>query len=187
MRWMLLLCAVLLAAPAFGQGPAARPEASRSAIDGLLESLRKAPSEAASAVIEGKLRQAWANAAGPSAAILLGRGMRNLGNEQEGEALDDFDAALTLEPNFTEGFARRATARLAAGDIRGALVDIQETLKREPRHFGALKVLSNLAEKRGDYEGALSAWEKVLEIAPRTPGAAERLIELRQKIDGEGT
>lgn len=191
MRVTMILAALLFAAPAAAQPrpPAAptRADPKQAETDAMLDALRKAPSEQASAMIEGKLRQAWVNAAGPAAAILIGRGVRNLNNNAEADALDDFEAALTLEPNFTEGFARRAAARVALGEYRAALVDIQEALKREPRHFGALKILSRLAEQRGDLEGALKAWEKVLEIAPRTSGAAERMLELRQKLEGEGT
>jgi tetratricopeptide (TPR) repeat protein len=188
---LIVLCALTTAAAAQPRPPTTAPPAridpKRAEMDAMLDALKKAPSEQASAVIEAKLRQAWVNAAGPAAAILIGRGVRNLANNAETDALDDFEAALTLEPDFTEGFARRASAHVALGEYRAALADIQETLKREPRHFGALKILSRLAEQRGDTEGALRAWEKVLEIAPRTAGAAERMIELRQKLEGEGT
>lgn len=186
-----LIAALLAPLPALaqsapGQGaPPARPDARRGETDALLDALRTAETEMAAAGFEAKLRESWLRAGAPVAALLLNRGTRNLRNDADEEALDDFDAALVIDPDYMEAFNRRATARATLGDYRGALADIQEVLKREPRHFGAFQTLSRIAESRQDFTGALRAWEKVLDLAPKLPGAEERLKSLKLKAQGE--
>ena len=185
----LLLLALLLAPfPALAQPaatPQARPDARRAETDALLDALNKAENEQAAASFEAKLRESWLRAGAPVAALLLNKGTRNLRNDAQDEALDDFDAALLIDHTYMEAYNRRAAARAALGDYRGALADIQEVLSREPRHFGALQTLSSIAEARDDATGALRAWEKVIDLAPNLPGAKERLKTLRTKVQGE--
>ncbi len=188
MRLVLLLAALLAPLPALAQGasqPAARPDGRRGETDALLDALKKAESETAAASFEAKLRESWLRAGAPVAALLLNKGTRNLRNDADEEALDDFDAALVIDPDYMEAYNRRAMARATLGDWSGALADIQEVLRREPRHFGALQTLSRLAESRQDFTGALRAWEKVIELAPNLPGNQERLKSLRLKAQGE--
>jgi Tfp pilus assembly protein PilF len=71
------------------------------------------------------------------------------------------------------------------GDLDGAVRDIQEVLKREPRHFGALAALSTIAEERRDDMAALRAYEAALAINPKMRGGEERLRGLKQKAYGE--
>ena len=102
--------------------------------------------------------------------LLLARGARELSENAPSDALDSFDAALDLSPDLLEGWRGRALARRALGDYAGAVRDIQELLKREPRSFLAFQDLSRVAEARKDWHGALVAWQKVLELDPHTPG-----------------
>ncbi len=191
MRRLLLLAALLAPLPALAQAPPApgaapaRPDGRRGETDALLDALRKAETEMAAASFEAKLRESWLRAGAPVAALLLAKGTRNLRNDADEEALDDFDAALVIDPDYMEAYNRRATARAALGDYRGALADIQEVLKREPRHFGAFQTLSRIAESRQDFTGALRAWEKVIDLAPNLPGAQDRLKSLKLKAQGE--
>lgn len=181
---------VLMLLASFGATAHAQPAPPRkpdpkAELGNLLTALKQAPNENAAVALEARIRQGWMEASGPAAGLLLNRGLRNLANNAEGDALDDFDAALALEPEFTEAFHRRAAARAAVGNYRGALADIQEALKREPRHFAAWQTLSRIAEARGDAAGALAAWQKSLEIDPRTPHGQDRLRELRKKVLGQ--
>lgn len=178
----LLLVSLVLPAGAEGQ-KAARP----SELDRLLTALRTAPSEQVAGAIETRVRQIWLKQATPAAALLLNRGERNMAADADQEALDDFDAVLDLQPDLAEGFAHRAAARYAVGDYAGAVRDIEETLRREPRHFPSFAALSRIAEARGDWPGALAAWQRALDISPRSPGGVDRLLTLQKKVDGEAT
>lgn len=165
--------------------PAAPTAPSRKAeLDSMLSALKAAPSEELAGALEQRIRQAWMQSGSPAATLLMGRGLRDLSNDADAEAQDDFDAVLALEPNLPDAFHRRALARFAQGDYAGALADIEATLTREPRHFPALQSLSRIAEARKDFTGALAAWKKALEISPKTPDGAERLKLLTRKALG---
>ena len=103
------------------------------------------------------------------------------------DAIEDFSAAITLDPSLSEAYHQRAIARFAAGDTPGAIADLQATLQREPRSFSAFQTLSAIAEARKDWKGAYEAWQKVLEIDPKSPGGQERLKNLRRRALGEET
>ena len=154
-------------------------------LDSLFAALKAAPTEDAAAAIEAQIRAQWAEAATPAVRLLLSRGARELAESAPNDALDSFDAALDLSPDLLDAWRGRAQARRALGDYLGAVRDIQELLKREPRSFVAFQDLSRIAEARGDWKGALVAWQKVLELSPRTPNGQERLRDLRRRALGE--
>ena len=54
------------------------------------------------------------------------------------------------------------------------MADIAQTLKREPRHLGALMGMATILEARGKIEDALKVYERVLAIAPHWRNAQER-------------
>lgn len=183
--------------PAAAQAPAAPPgaapgaargaEARRAELDRAFEALKSAPDEGAAALVEHRIRQLWSQAASPAAALLLRRGLRNMEAQLPGEALEDFDAALTLDPGFAEAWTLRAQANARAGDAAAAARDLQEALRLEPRHWPALMSLSTLQEDRGDAAAALRSLQAALAINPKMPGGEERLRELRRKAEGDAT
>lgn len=180
MTRLALLAFLLLAGPAWAQ--AAPP---RTAPDTLFTALKQAPNEDAAAALEAQIRSVWADAATPAVKLLVSRGLRELSEGAGGDAIDSFDAALDLSPDLLEAWRGRALARRSLGDLAGAVRDIQELLKREPRSFIAFQDLSRLAEARGDWKGALAAWQKALEISPKTPNGQTRLRDLRRRALGE--
>ncbi|MBC7801623.1 MAG: hypothetical protein H7Z10_13460 [Gemmatimonadaceae bacterium] len=172
---------LLLAGPAFGQS---RPSPT---LETMLGALHAAPSEEAAALLESQIRTQWLEAASPAVRLLLSRGLRELNEGSAGEAVDSFDAALDLEPDLLEAWRGRAQARSRLGDSSGAVRDIQEALRREPRNFAALQDLSRMAEGATDWRGALAAHEQLLKVAPRTPGGQARLRDLRRRALGDDT
>ena len=151
----------------------------------MLTALAVAPSDELAARLETRIQQAWAKAGGPAAAMLAARGNRNMQAGAASEAVQDFDAALTLSPDFVDAIGRRAAARYQAGDVGGAFRDLEDAVRREPRNFAAWRILSGIAEAQGNPAGALAAWKKLLAVDPRTEGAAKRLRELTRKAEGE--
>ncbi len=184
MRTILILVLCLATVPALADKAA---DARHAEIERLLKALRAAPDEAASAMLEGRIRSLWTEEGSPAALLLLERGERNMHNEAADEAVQDFDAVLALDPDFAEGYNHRAAAKAAVGDYAGAVLDIEATLKRDPQHFSALEGLSHIAEQQGNWAGALAAWQKALDIDPLTPGGLDRLEKLQKKVEGEAT
>ncbi len=173
-------------APAAAQSPA-QSQARKVLLDHLLDTLRNAQSEAEAAPIEARLKEVWLEQASAATTLLLARGARDLGAGSNQDAVDDLDAAVTLDPAIPEVWHRRAVARFQLGDWRGAVRDIEEALKREPRYFPAFRTLATIAESRQDWKGAYAAWQKLMELDPKTQGGAERLKDLKRRALGDVT
>ena len=101
--------------------------------------------------------------------------------------MDTFSDAISLQPDLSEAWHQRGIAKYRSGDTPGAVRDLQETVRLEPRNFTAFHTLTDIAVAREDWKTAYAAWQKVLEIDPMTPGGAERLKELKRKAVGEET
>lgn len=178
----LLLC--LLAGSAHADQKA---DARRQELDRLFTALRSAPNEQAASLLETRIRRLWSDEASPATLLLVTRGERDLHDNQGSEALADFEDALVLEPLYVDGLVHRAAARAALGDYAGAVADIGQAVRRDPRRFSAWQALSRIAEQRGDWKGALEAWQKAMDITPMTPGGLDRLDQLQKKVDGQAT
>ncbi len=88
-------------------------------------------------------------------------------------------------PDFSEGWNRRATVRYYQGNYEGSLDDIEQTLKLEPRHFGAIWGLGMILGSQRDYERAIRAFERLLEIKPNAGDARPRIELLKQEMAKE--
>ncbi len=172
-----------------GEAPVRRPpaEAQRADAQRLLDELAQAPDAAAAAALEARLQVLWAQGASPAVVLLLRRADRNLGGRNFAAAVEDLDAAITLQPDHADSWVRRARAQAGAGDPVAAGSDLREALRLEPRHFGALLALSSLLEERRDMNGALRSLEAALRLNPRMPGGDARLRNLRRRALGDDT
>lgn len=160
-------------------------EARRLELDKAFDALRTAPDEAGATFVEGRIRQLWGSAATPSVTLLMNRGIKNMQSQLPGEALEDFDAALTLAPEYAEAWLMRAQAYSRAGDSAAAARDLQEALRLEPRHWMALLTLSAIQDEAGDAAGALRSLRAALALNPKMPGGETRLRDLRRKAEGD--
>jgi len=189
-RSALVLLALSFAVPLAAQ-PAAAPsrpnpaEARRAELDRLFEALKTAPDTQGGQLVESRIRAVWGQAASPATGLLLRRGMRNLQRNEAAEALEDFDAALVLDPAAPDGWLLRARAYGALGDRTAAARDLREALRLEPRHFGALLQLSELQQEAKDLPGALRSLDAALALHPKMPGGDARRRELARLAEGD--
>ncbi|HUB14537.1 MAG TPA: tetratricopeptide repeat protein [Acetobacteraceae bacterium] len=163
------------------------PAENRAAANKLLDALKQAPSEAAAAPLEEQIRALWAHAGSPAVMLLMTRGLREMHADALSDAIQDFGDAIVLDPSMAEAYRERAVARYQAGDVPGAIADLQAAVQHEPRNFAAYDTLSRIAEDSQDWKGAYAAWQKVMEIDPKTPDGEQRLNELKRKALGEET
>jgi tetratricopeptide (TPR) repeat protein len=179
----MLVLLLIIATPALAQTPAERA----AAIDRLLDALKAAPSAEVAAPLEQQIMQRLVQAGSPVVTLLMSRGAREMQGDSDQAAIEDFGDAITLDPSLAEAYHQRARARFAAGDIQGAIADIEQTLQHQPRDFAALRTLTAIAESRQDWKGAYAAWKKLMEIDPMTSGGEGKLKDLRRRALGDET
>jgi tetratricopeptide (TPR) repeat protein len=175
------LTLICIPSVAFGQSV----QDKRATLDKMLEALRTAPTEQVASALEDKIRQSWVEASTPAVTLLMSRGLRDSNSGASDEATSAFSDAIILDPTLAEAWHQRAIARFKSGDTVGAVRDLQETLKLEPRHFAAWRTLEQIAERREDWKAAYDAWQHVLDIDPRTPDGEDRLKDLKRKAFGD--
>jgi tetratricopeptide (TPR) repeat protein len=176
-----LLTALVLAACGVNERVATRTD---PALDDLFTQLAQAPDADAAATIEQNIRVRWADSGSPTVDILLERAAAA---ESEGDselAIRFLDEATDLAPDFAETWNRRANLAYRDEDYSGAIAAIQETLRREPRHFGALAGLGLIYEELGQPRAALEAFRAALAVHPFYPVALEGVRRLEPRIDG---
>lgn len=159
----------------------------KAAADRLLDALKTASTEQNAALIEAHVVELWIGSATPAVRLLMSRAAREEHAGASQDALEDFSAVLVLQPEIADAWRQRAEARMEAGDTVGAIADLSEAVKREPREFLAFRTLARIAEARADWKAAYGAWAKLLAFDPKTPGGEQRMKELRRKALGEET
>jgi tetratricopeptide (TPR) repeat protein len=157
----------------------------RATLNKMLDALHTAPTEQVAAALEDKIRQLWLQASTPAVTLLMSRGLRQSNANAPEDAASAFSDAIVLDPTLAEAWHQRARARFKAGDAVGALQDLHETLRLEPRHFGAWETLEAIAAEHEDWKAAYDAWQHVMDIDPRTPHGEERLKDLKRKAFGD--
>jgi tetratricopeptide (TPR) repeat protein len=180
---MRLLIFALCLVPSFGLAQPAQEK--HAAVEKLLDALRTAPNEEVAAGLEERISQSWLEASTPAVTLLMSQGLREASANAPDDAVAAFSDAIVLDPTLAEAWHQRAIARFRSGDTAGAVHDLQETLKLEPRHFGAWRTLESIAEGREDWKAAYDAWQHVLDIDPRTPHGDDRLKDLKRKAFGD--
>ena len=98
------------------------------------------------------------------------------------EALITFSRLIEMQPKFAEAWNKRATVYYALHDYDASARDIAETLKLEPRHFGALSGLGLVNIALGRYQAALTAFEMAVAHHPNLRGARENIKNLKEEL-----
>lgn len=155
-------------------------------LDRLFDELHAAPTEEAAQPIEGAIWRIWLLAGNGAVDAEMLRGLAAMGNGDEDTALAAFTRVTELQPDFAEGWNKRATVNYMLGHFAASVADIEKTLALEPRHFGALSGLGLINLALGRERQALAAFEAALKIHPHLPGAESHIRELRERIRGRG-
>ena len=96
--------------------------------------------------------------------LKLGSQLMNQGSYNY--ALKVFDNIIKTDPEWSEGWNKRATLLFLMNDLTGSLEDIKNVLIIEPRHFGALSGQARIFIKLQQYEEAINSLKKTLKFYP---------------------
>jgi len=92
------------------------------------------------------------------------------------EAIKALNYVIEINPNYSEGYNKRATFYFMMGEYEKSMQDIEATLLLEPRHFGALDGMSRILIFFGKFNQALQVYEEMKKLMPND-------ISLDMKID----
>ena len=154
---VLVLLVYSLASPADQNDPA---------LDRLFERLAITTSDEEASNITREIWQRWTANDDPAVSQLMQTGIRALNYSTYRRALQSFDRVIEMAPEFAEGWNKRATLYYHIKEYRRSIDDIKETLRLEPRHFGAWSGLGLVSIAQENYSGALAAFKKALSINP---------------------
>jgi tetratricopeptide (TPR) repeat protein len=153
-------------------------------LDKLFEALKIAPSEDSAKFVEGRIWALWLAAGGDTGNLLMTRVKTAMDGKDYDLAVKLLNAIIDFKPDYVEAWNRRATIRFTQKDFTGALADISEVLKREPRHFGALSGLGMIMQELGDEKTALEAFRRALAVHPKLDKIPEMVKRLTEKVEG---
>lgn len=77
-----------------------------------------------------------------------------------------FSRVIEMAPGFAEGWNKRATVRFMRRNFAGSIADCQETLARNPNHFGAASGQGLCHMSLGEFREAVICFRRALEIHP---------------------
>ncbi|MEM6619549.1 MAG: tetratricopeptide repeat protein [Pseudomonadota bacterium] len=167
-----------------GQFAGTRATAQTETLDTLFEELGAADGEGWKAV-EKKIWAEWNRSGSAAMDLLLERGRKEMEAGNFNRAIGHFSTLIDHAPDFAEGWNARATAFFMADRYGLSLEDLEQVLRLNPRHFGALSGLGMILERLDRHEEALKAYREVLKVHPNRPDAKQAVDRLKAQVDGE--
>jgi len=170
------------AAPAGPAKPAATPSRAER-LDRLFAQLKTAKDDAAARRAEDAIIAVWLQSGSDTVDLLMSWSVEAITAKKYAEALDILDRVVTLEPDYAEGWNKRATVYFLTDQYGRSISDIEHVLVLEPRHFGALVGLGSIFRELGDDSRAIDAFRQALAIDPHLVNARKALDRLEKKTE----
>ena len=152
----------------------------------LFEQLKKSNNTSLAFEIEMKIWNIWSTH--PTHDNLTQSLAKGSGLISEGEleaAYKIFSTITESAPDWAEGWNKRATVLYLMGRYQESLKDIDEVLKRESRHFGALSGQGLVQTELKNYEKAIKSYQAVQKIYPSIKSAKIMIPQLKELIKDE--
>ena len=136
---------------------------------------------------EAALWEMWCRSGVPEADRLLRQGIAAMERQELPEARALFTRIVERAPDFAEGWNKRATVRYLLEDYAGSVADCEETLARNPSHFGALSGQGLCHMALGQYREAATLFRRALAVHPHLSAAPRNLAAaLSEAVKGNG-
>ena len=113
---------------------------------------------------------------------MLATGTNFVNNNQYSKAIEIFTKVINLDPSWAEAWNKRATVLYLTGEFEKSQNDIDEVLKLEKRHFGALAGQGLVNIELENYEKAITSYEEVIKIYPSMNSPKIMIKQLKELI-----
>lgn len=117
----------------------------------------------------------------PQANQLIGRGSQALNEKDFAGAIQLFNQAIAIDPDFAEAYNQRAIAYYLTEDYENSIADCRRATRRMPCHFGAWSGMGHCHAHLNEIPEAIESYEKALSINPRMDCVRETVNELRRQ------
>ncbi|KLN61158.1 hypothetical protein WH96_08325 [Kiloniella spongiae] len=152
----------------------------------LFDNLLTAPPGPYSIIIESKIWVIWLESSDKKITELMAQASRATQNKKYTEALNYYTEVIQHNPNYAEGWNKRALVNYLTGNYDKSLSDINRTLTLEPRHFGAISGQGLIYSAQKKWVLAKKSFESALLIHPNMQGPRLNLKILnRQNFEEE--
>ena len=145
-------------------------------LDGLFEDLYIVDDITLQNKIVGEIWKEWMKIDDPEIEKIMNSIPYFFQTQKYDEAIKALDYVIEINPNYSEGYNKRATFYFMMGEYENSMQDIETTLLLEPRHFGALDGMSRILIFFGKFNQALQVYEEMKKLMPND-------ISLDMKID----
>ena len=146
-------------------------------LNNLFNQLKSTGSSIAAKEIETKIWKMWTtHPSEESLTNLLAKGSYYMSQNQLTSAHNVFSKAIELDPKWAEAWNKRATVLYLMGNYELSQNDIDEVLKLEKRHFGALAGQGLVNIELENYDKAIKSYEEAMKIYP-TMNSPKIMIE----------
>ena len=181
-KLLLSVCLVLLF---FGNVFAESTERNNK-LNQLFNQLKKSNDVSIALEIELKIWNIWSTHPTQeklTSSLAIGSGLMSRGELVS--AYKIFSTIIESDPDWAEGWNKRATVLYLMGKYLDSLNDIDEVLKRERRHFGAFSGQALVQIKLKNYEKAIKSYQTAQKIYPSMKSAEIMIPQLQKLIKEE--
>ena len=176
---ILRTCLAVLLGLMLGANALAQNGGSSTMLDTLFAKLQTATDPMAIQSLEGAIWEQWVLVPdGPQRELMM-RGIAEMQQRQLKQSVETFSKLIEIAPDLSEAWNKRATAYWLLGNFPASLNDICETVKREPRHFGAYSGLGMIRAEMGEYPRAVAAFELAKKHNPHIVGIDDEIARLK--------
>ncbi|MCP8939779.1 tetratricopeptide repeat protein [Alsobacter sp. SYSU M60028] len=134
--------------------------------------------------IVGAIERRWLRSGSDTADLLMSRALEALQGGDQPLAIELLDRVVAFQPNWAEGWNKRATVFFMMGDTTRAMADLEQVLILEPRHFGALAGIGAILRNNGDDKRAFDAFRRALAVNPHMPDLKEAVDRMAPDVEG---
>jgi tetratricopeptide (TPR) repeat protein len=158
------------------------PDQTDQRLDELFLTLQNSNSESVLLETESTIWEIWFDSGEDDINKLMDQAAEAAQIGQLAKAESLYTQVIEQRPDFSEGWNRRATVRFYRKKYEDSLADIEQTLRLEPRHFGAIWGLGMILGSKQEFSRAILAFERLLEIKPNARDARHRIELLKQEM-----
>ena len=153
-------------------------------LENLFEILSKTESNIQINEVTSSIWDIWHETNDPSIEADFYRGLESMRTGDLIMSVAFFTRVIDKNPNFAEGWNKRATVYYMLGKFDASMMDIYETLKLEPRHFGAMDGMGLIFIHLEQFDKAIDIYDQMLKIFPNNSFTKQKKEMLLNRSSG---